>query len=322
MSRFASTAARIASSSRSSARAGGGPPAFATRMSSPPKRSTVASTRRAGADGSVTSSGSARAGPGSSSAAVRSRAPSRAFTATLHPSAASARAAPRPSPFDAAVTSAVLPAIPRSMRRMLRGGTVALPASAPATRLGRHAARREETADHRGPDAPVDRVRRRAIGAGARRRDRLDELRTHGEPHAEDRQTSAGALRRVGARCERPRADRGRARGAGRAVGARGRRAARHRVRAAGRAWWQLPAHAVGVGRHRGADEHVLAEGDRGGDASADGSRRRLHRVAGLRRAGRLADLRLDGCRQGGLGGRDAVPRAGPRARTASGSTP
>ena len=72
VSRFALTAASIASSSTSSARTGGGPPALATRMSSPPNRSTVAATRRAGASGSVTSAGIARTSPGSSAAVAAS----------------------------------------------------------------------------------------------------------------------------------------------------------------------------------------------------------------------------------------------------------
>ena len=69
------------------------------------------------------------------------------------------------------------------------------------------------------------------------------------------------------------------------------------------------------VGRDRDPDQHVLAQGARHRDAAADGSRGRLDRVAGLRRAGRVADLRLDGRREGGARGRHPVPRARPRAQ-------
>ncbi len=55
--RFASIAAWSVASSTSSARPFGGPPAFPTRMCSAPNRSTVASTNRRGASGSVTSAG-------------------------------------------------------------------------------------------------------------------------------------------------------------------------------------------------------------------------------------------------------------------------
>ena len=120
VSRFALTAASIASSSTSRARAGGGPPAFATRMSSPPNRSTVAATSRAGASGSVTSAGIARTSPGNSAAVASNVSGLRAQMATRAPSRDIASAAPRPSPFDAAVTSATFPDIPRSIVEMLR----------------------------------------------------------------------------------------------------------------------------------------------------------------------------------------------------------
>ena len=81
----------------------------------PPNRSTVAATRRAGASGSVTSAGIARTSPGSSAAVASRLSALRAQMATRAPSRDSARAAPRPSPLDAAVTSATFPANPRSI---------------------------------------------------------------------------------------------------------------------------------------------------------------------------------------------------------------
>ena len=69
VSRFAfRAAASMPSSSTSSARAWGGPPAFATRTSSAPNRSSVASTRRAGVAGSVTSAAIASDSPAAEAA--------------------------------------------------------------------------------------------------------------------------------------------------------------------------------------------------------------------------------------------------------------
>ena len=92
------------------------------------------------------------------------------------------------------MTSAALPSIPRSMAACYAAAvTRFLRALGPRARLGRHAAGREEAADHRRADAAVDRLRRRALRAGARRRDRAHELRPDREPHAEDREAAARA---------------------------------------------------------------------------------------------------------------------------------
>ena len=73
-----------------------------------------------GASGSVTSAGIARTSPGNSAAVASNFSGFRAQMATRAPSRDIASAAPRPSPFDAAVTSATFPDIPRSIVEMLR----------------------------------------------------------------------------------------------------------------------------------------------------------------------------------------------------------
>ena len=238
VSRFASTAARIASSSTSSARAGGGPPALATRMSRPPKRSRVASTSRRGLRRVRHVARQRERGAGQ---CVGDRAQA-IGVARVHRDVASLRG-------EGARGAETEPLRGRRDERGLapdpkvHGAHATRPdasrcrrPSAP-TRLGRHAAGREEAADHRRAHAAVDRVRRRALRAGARRRDRADELRADREPHAEDGEAAARAVRRPRVGRERPRPDRRGSCGAGVAVGSR-RRGARTRSRSRPRTRW------------------------------------------------------------------------------------
>ena len=93
----------------------GGPPAFATRTCRAPNRSTVASTSRAWR----IRLGHVRREREHVVAQLRrgrrSALRSRELIATVAPSSTNACADARPSPFDAAVTSATFPASPRSM---------------------------------------------------------------------------------------------------------------------------------------------------------------------------------------------------------------
>ena len=80
-----------------------------------------------------------------------------------------------------------------------------------------------------------------------------------------------------------------------------------HRLRPAGRL--QLPGGAVGGRGHRGAGLGVLLQVADHGLPAADGARR-LGRRPHLRRADRLAEVRLDGRGQGGAGEHQPLPRA------------
>ncbi len=89
-------------------------------------------------------------------------------------------------------------------------------------------------------------------------------------------------------------------------------RPARDRVRARGRARRALPDRTGGERRGGLPDQRLLTEGGRGHAGAADAGG--LHgRRPGLRRQPRLADLRLDGRRQGGARVGLALPRARPR---------
>src|ERR1700733_4060204 len=85
--------------------------ALLTRMSTDPKRSTVASTHARAASGSPAfASNQATPPPPISSATLASDAPRREEIMTRAPCAANASAIPRPMPRDAPVTTATLPA--------------------------------------------------------------------------------------------------------------------------------------------------------------------------------------------------------------------
>ena len=91
----------------------GGPPEFHTRMSIPPKASTVRLTSRSRSAAFVTSPRTARAPMRSASRSRTSR--RRANIATFAPSAASASAEASPRPDEAPQTIAVLPRRPSSI---------------------------------------------------------------------------------------------------------------------------------------------------------------------------------------------------------------
>jgi len=85
--------------------------ALLTRMSTDPKRSTVASTHARAASGSPAfASNQATPSPPISSATLASDAPRREEIMTRAPCATNASAIPRPMPRDAPVTTATLPA--------------------------------------------------------------------------------------------------------------------------------------------------------------------------------------------------------------------
>ena len=92
---------------------GGGPPALVTRMSRPPSASVAAATNAAPPCGVADVVRRTRCSRDRSSAAAsRTRPSSRPQITTRAPSAASARADPRPSPADPAATAARLPCSP------------------------------------------------------------------------------------------------------------------------------------------------------------------------------------------------------------------
>src|SRR6478672_10243854 len=109
--------ARVYSSTSSNAAKSpaGGPPALGTRMSTPPSADRAASTKPVAPATVPTSATSPTASPPMCAAAASTVSASRPQIATRTPSAASACAAAKPSPFDAAATAARLPAIPRSI---------------------------------------------------------------------------------------------------------------------------------------------------------------------------------------------------------------
>src|SRR5438477_3538089 len=147
-----SNALAHASSPRSSKRPGGGPPAFTKRMSIVPWAAWAVRTNvsqpsrveRSAATGSVVLLPVERA---MSSAAFVIAASSRLHIATFAPSRATSSATARPSPFEAAATSATLPRRPRSMLAMLDGI---------AEEQGECDDRGEQQAVH---DEPIERVR-------------------------------------------------------------------------------------------------------------------------------------------------------------------
>ena len=118
--------------------------------------------------------------------------------------------------------------------------------------------------------------------------------------------------RRARARRQHPRGPRGRGGSARRALGPGRRRAARDRVRARGRAggnFLDTPAESAEVAFQTSAYS-LKALRSRSPTCSPGGGVRRRAR---LRRFGRLAVLRLDGCGQGRTGGDLALPGARPR---------
>ena len=165
-------------------------------------------------------------------------------------------------------------------------------------------ARRQEAPHHRRHQPRVDRVRGRAPGPGGRRGGRAHRLRPR-QAHDRPRGRAAPrAARRARARRQRPREPRGGRRRAARALGPRRRHPARDRVRPRGRARRPLP-------RPRRPRAPTMAFQTSAYSLKAlaaaladlfpeEGG---AHRRDGLRRAGRLAGLRLDGRGQGGAGG-------------------
>src|SRR6478609_7052625 len=92
----------------------GGPPVLTTRISIAPSSSSTVPIRRSASSRSALSCTNARA-PETSTAAASMRSCEREDIATRAPSPASALAMPRPRPFEAPVTSATLPSMPRSI---------------------------------------------------------------------------------------------------------------------------------------------------------------------------------------------------------------
>ena len=113
-SRRSATALSTASSVNPAAGPGGGPPPLLTRMSTPPKASTVRWTSRSRSPGTITSPRTARAPILSASRSSSSR--RRPNIATFAPSAASCSAIARPIPEEAPQTTAVRPSSPRFNR--------------------------------------------------------------------------------------------------------------------------------------------------------------------------------------------------------------
>ncbi len=111
----------------------------------------------------------------------------------------------------------------------------------------------QEIPDHRRAHPAVDRVRRGALGPGARRRDRADELRAHGEPHPED---GASDCRRPPTCSSWTPTTRRRSTPCGEELASRWGRldGILHAIAFAppGRPRRELPPHPVGVGRDRG----------------------------------------------------------------------
>ncbi|GAB3891865.1 hypothetical protein GCM10029964_065740 [Kibdelosporangium lantanae] len=108
------TAASMSSVVTSNAVAGFGPGPLSTRMSTGPNASVAAWTIRSGAPSLIRSTPSPTA-DGRSAAMALASSSRRPVTSTFTPSAPSARATPSPSPAVDAHTTAVRPAIPRSM---------------------------------------------------------------------------------------------------------------------------------------------------------------------------------------------------------------
>ena len=166
--------------------------------------------------------------------------------------------------------------------------------------------------DHRRADARVDRVRGGASPAGAGRRDRPDVVRARDEPDREGRPSVCPDPVDV---LEMDANDPAQIESVSAEIGSRWGRldGFLHAIAfapqdALGGNFLHTPWESVATAIQTSA---FSLEGDRGGDAAADGGARRRDRLARLRRAGRVADLRLDGR---GEGRRSSRSRATSRA--------